>query len=388
MFMPALPDVATDPLLKYRCSIPASKRLKHQQSKSPPVHNYWSRTARLPGRKLLKYSIYKALIDQGEVWDGSNPIPVARGRVASAVANAVDTITEVIRSTGRLFTVKTASSREWAHATELGKALIRCLNIDVAEAAHHLQEHRFSPIWELFLRCSATISYIGSPLPVERVAELEHLTTEIRRQAKQKDFIRVLDNERRTMEKNRAKLIRDIARLRKRYRRVLAIRLDLLYRSDFDGYRGTFNGKKKDYDLIAKNREAFLRYLRRGGFGDSFLWYAWKQEWGVEKGPHTHVLIFLDGKKLRNDSSVAYLLGRHWVDVITNGEGVAFNCNARKRERYRQVAVGQLRRDDDKTYQALHDLVVTYITKTDHYFRYEVPGGRRAFGRSSLPPGC
>ncbi|QJD69051.1 inovirus Gp2 family protein [Xanthomonas campestris pv. badrii] len=328
------------------------------------------------------------MIDQGEIWDGKNPIPIARGRVASAVARAIDTIADVIKSSGELFTIKSAGNHKWVYATELGKSLIQCFNIDVTEVAHHLQEHKFNPLWELFLECSATISHIPSPFPVDRVAELEYLAKEIRRRAKQKDFIRMLDNERRTMAKNQAKLVRDIARLRKRYRRILAIRLDLLYRSDFDGYRGAFNGEKKDYGMIARNREAFLRYLRRGGFGNAFLWYAWKQETGVEKGPHTHVLIFLDGKKLRNDSSVAYVMGRYWVDVITKGEGVAFNCNARKRERYRRVAIGQLKRDDDKTYQALHDLVVTYITKTDYYFRYEVPDSRRAFGRSALPLGC
>jgi hypothetical protein len=362
--------------------------MKHQQSKPKPEPDYWIRSARRPGRKFRSYLIHHALAEQGELWDGNRPIPVFRGRVASSVAKAIDTITTVIKSSEELFTVKTTGSRSSIYVSQLGRAFISCLNIDVNEATHHLQEHKFNPLWELFLHCSAKVGYVNTPLAAYRVAELNLVVDEIRRESKKKEFIRVLDNERRTMAKNRVKLVRDIARLRKRYRRIIAVRLDLLYRNDFDGYRGEFNGRKKDYDVIAKNRDAFLRYLRRGGFSHALLWYAWKQEWGIEKGPHTHVLIFLNGKKLRNDASVAYLMGRHWVDVITNSEGVAFNCNARKSERYRQVAIGQLQRDDDTIYQALHDRVITYITKTDYYFRYEVPDGRRAFGRSSLPPGC
>ncbi|PPV05181.1 Protein of unknown function (DUF3296) [Xanthomonas bromi] len=335
--------------------------------------------------RLIKYSVYSAIVEQGENWDKEKPIPVHRTRTATEFIRVIDTINSIISSTGEIFEVRTRGSLAWLQMPPLGEKFIRCLKINEFEVEAHFKGHKLNPVWHLFTKHLQLLSDQRGRVFPEDVICLNAVIQSIREGAKEAGFVRAMDNERRTMQRNAANIRRDISELRQRYRRILAVRIDLSYRNSLGFYRSFYDESACSYEKIAKDREKFLRYLKTGPFKHAFLWCAWKQELGVEKGPHTHFLIFFDGRKVRNDAAIAYLLVKHWVSKITDGQGVGFNCNARKSRRYRRVAIGMLYREDEATYAALFETVVTYMTKVDYYFRIQAYDSRRAFQRSQLP---
>ena len=177
-----------------------------------------------------------------------------------------------------------------------------------------------------------------------------------------------------------------------RYSRIVAVRVDFGYHEDADA----------SYELICEHRELLLRYLREKHQGDAQVGYVWKLEYGLRKGYHLHMVIFLDGSRVQESISHGKIIANHWSDVITEGEGVAFNCNANM-DKYRRNGLGRMDyHDEDK----ISDLkfACQYLTKYDEYielmhYGYQAnqcsddPTQRpvysklgRVFGKATLPP--
>ena len=154
-----------------------------------------------------------------------------------------------------------------------------------------------------------------------------------------------------------------IAQLRKRYPRLLVIRLDLSYLKEVCGcvsYEEFF----AMLDLLLLNR-------RDNGIFKGFVGYIRKLEWGQSKGPHAHFLMFFDGS-VRRPSAHAYIAQQicdYWLK-LTDGKGCAYNCNS-ELHKYQFPAIGYLHRSNDQMYDAL-DKIITYLCKdeqcnTDYY---------------------
>lgn len=112
--------------------------------------------------------------------------------------------------------------------------------------------------------------------------------------------------------------------------------------------------------------------------------YAWKLEYGSEKrGFHCHLLLLLDGAKVRQDVTLARMLGEHWQQVITRGIGFYYNCNADK-ARYRKCGIGLIRHDDAEGMEGLQE-AVKYLTKIDRCIQIFKLSSARIFGRSQMP---
>lgn len=139
------------------------------------------------------------------------------------------------------------------------------------------------------------------------------------------------------------------------YSRLVAIRIDFGYREDADA----------SYELISDHREKLLRYLREQHIGDAFVGYIWKLEYGLRKSYHLHTMIFLNGSKIQESISHGKLIGNHWVDKITEGEGTTFNCNAQM-EQYKHCGIGRVDYyDTDKTSDLKY--ACRYLYKYDEF---------------------
>lgn len=140
-----------------------------------------------------------------------------------------------------------------------------------------------------------------------------------------------------------------------RYSRLIAIRIDFGYREDAE----------VSYELISEHREVLLRYLREKHLGNAFAGYIWKLEYGLKKGYHLHMMIFLDGSQVQESVSHGKIIANHWVTEITEREGTAFNCNAGM-ESYRYKGIGRV---DYHDFHKVGNLkyACRYLTKYDEF---------------------
>lgn len=139
------------------------------------------------------------------------------------------------------------------------------------------------------------------------------------------------------------------------FSRLLVVRVDFGYCEDAD----------TSYELISKHRDVLLRYLREKHDGGVQVGYIWKLEYGLKKGYHLHMMIFLNGSLVQESISHGKLIANHWIQVITEGKGVAFNCNAIM-SRYQRNGIGRVDYYDIDKINALK-FACEYLTKYDEY---------------------
>lgn len=160
---------------------------------------------------------------------------------------------------------------------------------------------------------------------------------------------------------------------RSRYARLEVLRLDLSYRKgkyvDLDVFGTALKEVKADW-------ERFRHDLVSGGVVAGVVGYLAKLEYGLLSGFHFHIIVLCDGSKHREDITLAKMLGEHWSNkVVSRGEGRYYNCNRHKSD-YRFLGIGSLNYYDNAKYDALVNLVVEYMVKTDHVMAIEAPGER------------
>lgn len=158
--------------------------------------------------------------------------------------------------------------------------------------------------------------------------------------------------------------------------RLLVIRLDF-------GYR-------KEYVLeltvgdAQKNLKHFFNNMRSNKLFSPLRGYIWRRECGAEKGLHFHVVLFYDGSLAEKDEYIASQIGKYWVNQITKGQGVYFNCNLDKMNRYKRIGIGMIHHADVQKREYLLE-AVKYLTKKELFFRPKDGGNFRAFGKGNMP---
>lgn len=158
-----------------------------------------------------------------------------------------------------------------------------------------------------------------------------------------------------TLERARRQLHEYVARLFAQRARLLVIRLDLEYRSEF-ALGISIQEAKADLRRFFVNLRASSQY-------DAHVGYIWRLEDGEKTGYHFHVAFFLDGSMVREDISHAQMLGEYWANFITNGRGRYWNCNADMRP-HRSSGIGMIHHADEQKRAEL-TRALDYLIKAD-----------------------
>lgn len=296
---------------------------------------------------------------------------------ANDVKQVVETVAKIVRSRDPLFRIEQQGKRVVPVATALGNEFFHCIKVDIGEIDRQYPTHRFSPLYAVFKRHAKALRDGSTRLRAYMVDELNAAVEAIRTAARDSTLKNSMLNLQRCERGNAKKARELLAGIRKEYSKALVIRLDLEYHSEYGPGKGP-QAQQVTFEEAQQHRDAFLSYLRKGPLAAHLAGYLWKLEFGFEKGHHVHLCIFFDGQCVCKDIVIADMLGAHWKNVITGGRGMHWNCNKAKEE-YPECCIGMLARGDDTKWGWLEN-VVRYMTKVDHYVRFQAPGKSKTFG--------
>lgn len=194
-------------------------------------------------------------------------------------------------------------------------------------------------------------------------------------------------NDRRKMARRREKnVLRYINKLRKKYSRLLGVRVDLYLPAD---------KKHWNHRQIMEQYHILMQKLRRSKTLH-LNGYVTKLEYGFEnQGLHLHCFFFFCGSKHREDIRLGRMIGEMW-DKQIGGNHSYFNCNTSKnRKKYKYDALGVINRDDQTKYDNIAK-VIHYFAKFEQYVLHSslervktlntgiLPHLRRQMGRPNL----
>lgn len=177
-----------------------------------------------------------------------------------------------------------------------------------------------------------------------------------------------LDTVRREHQRKRSVLVKRLVGFKRAFPKLMVLRLDLGYGKEHASV---------SIDRIIGDWEALKAFITTNF--PSYLSHVVKLEYGLQKGAHMHVLLLFNGAMVRQDVTIAKLIGEHWSKVVTGGMGVYFNCNAAPyKNRFSHCGVGVFSRLDEATvagFQAVAD----YITKPDPLVTLMMPREKRFY---------
>jgi len=290
-----------------------------------------------------------------------------------------------------LFTVKNdrRPGTRRIEASPLGKTLYSSFKTPLEEVIKYFPIHSFNPHFEAFRGALKhhDIEHLNR-LPLNAfineeadavAARLNAFGQSLRSTTRTAEFKAAIRKTQRSCNKNYKGVMAYLKALFQKNGRLLGLRGDFSYKKTihFDQF-----GSDVSYAQAKSDREALVNEIRKR-YKEPLVGYVWKTEYGLLKGYHFHVLILLDGSKVREDVTIMKLLGEHWKHDITAGTGAFFNCNAKKSS-YRFCGIGMLNHNDSEIWKGL-ELIATYLTKPDYYVRLNMPGNDRAFGKGGLP---
>lgn len=140
----------------------------------------------------------------------------------------------------------------------------------------------------------------------------------------------------------------------------------------------------KDWSLeVQKHRDMLIKQLKKK-YSKGFIGYMWKLEYTEIKSFHYHMMFFLDGSEHREDITIAQNIGELWVNEITKGDGLYWNCNAYK-DKYRNLGVGMISHHENTLKENMISTAF-YLVKKDYLIRSVMFNAKnRAFGKGQIP---
>jgi hypothetical protein len=203
----------------------------------------------------------------------------------------------------------------------------------------------------------------------------------IQKKAQSLKFAKKCKSHNRSSLKNLRGCFRLVDHLFRQRSRLLVVRIDL-------GYLRNYKYLSNDLSAVSKHeffehRANFIKSLGAIFRNNELCAYIVKTEFKPQKTFHHHVVIFLDGSRVRQGISIAEILGKNWNNVITQGRGVSINLN----EKYAgqdNCYIGMIHRSDTAMISNLKERVIGYICKPDYYYRFVAPLGQRAFCKSEI----
>lgn len=256
---------------------------------------------------------------------------------------------------------------------------------------NHFALNTFSPYVNLFFDIATTAKE-------NKYSDLEFLE-HLKRGLAEDSFKKDIQQKRKAISKNKQSLLRYIESLFEYRSRLLVLRMDFSYKKDAGGFFTTSDGQRidllfgvKNKDLLEKwsievreQRNQLIKQLKKK-YKKDLVGYVWKLEYGADKAFHYHMIFFLDESNHRQDVKIAKSIGEMWKHEITNGKGIYWNCNAKKKhfEKNGRIATGKIKHDDQKLRENLN-LMASYLTKPDYFVKLTLSNGTRTFGKGSKP---
>ena len=155
--------------------------------------------------------------------------------------------------------------------------------------------------------------------------------------------------------------------------RHLILRLEMSYSAD------KLRGGAVNTVTEGQARSDFAKWLRWVRQSFPMTGYIWKLEYGTHRGYHFHVIVFMNGHLEQSEHLRIMDLGEHWMEQITEGQGLYFNCNA---QTYLRDGTGMIDHSDSRKIAYLKNDVVNYLTKTDFWI---AANGGKWFGKGHMP---
>lgn len=137
--------------------------------------------------------------------------------------------------------------------------------------------------------------------------------------------------------RNQRRLHHLIDQLFNDYSKLLVVRLDL--------YLGKDYADVNTYEYMNAAFERLRNNMRFNRLFEHYITYTARIEYGSDRRWHYHVVFFFDGQKVKHDYTLAKLLGKYWINVITDGLGGYHSANMNKDD-YPVFAVGMIVHDD------------------------------------------
>lgn len=307
------------------------------------------------------------------------------------IKTAATTVRAVLKSDDQLFRLRFVWPNRvgvidlsWRNA---GK-LIAALKLDGAELQSFLPGHCFNPYVNLLLKQKEEFSDLEPLLfnlkqlanedAMRVVDRLNGLVEALRTEGRSQEMLRNMDDWTRRVRKRFSGASRYVNALFNRHSRVLAIRLDLGYCMEETASQGMVTSSMSLADVKA-HMAKFDRFVRENY---PAIGHMHCREYGLLSGYHFHVLYFLNRNLVQRDVHIARELGERWKNVITEGRGRYYNCNA---EDYPRKGVGTIQYDDYAKRDILLNSVVAYLTKSDFWLFHEAGG--KTFVKGLMPAG-
>lgn len=297
-------------------------------------------------------------------------------------------VEKIIKSTSDAFSiVHDGYGNRRAKENALGSYYKRFMRLGDKNFFYHLFPGcRYSPNVELFFKEIAAMSFHGFGPNCQHTPDIldadlfNEFLDRLRKESRLAPYRTELRRRKELAAQNHRGLTNYVNSLFNRYSRILVSRLDLAYRAE----------TKKKFSMIEvlKHKERLLNNIRKNeALKGKIIGYVMSLEFGVaEGGYHFHCFFFFDGSKCRQDISWSDMLGKYWVEKITEGEGCYYNCNKRK-NCYKRLGIGMISCNDQEGRNNLLEAAI-YITKKNMFFAilpdYSVTKKFRTFFRGEI----
>ncbi|MBJ7277428.1 inovirus-type Gp2 protein [Marinobacter salarius] len=164
------------------------------------------------------------------------------------------------------------------------------------------------------------------------------------------------------------------------YARLIVVRLDLHLGVDPD----KVNFISDLFIDMARYWSRLRRDLRESKKLPNPEGFIAKLEHGHHRGYHYHVMLFFDGSKHQRDVTLAKMIGEHWKQEVTKGQGGYHNCNATDPAGYKYYGIGRVEHWDLDKIENLK-FAAYYLAKTDYSLNALNDKGHRTFFRGTMP---
>ncbi|MBB6558886.1 hypothetical protein HNP48_001550 [Acidovorax soli] len=267
--------------------------------------------------------------------------------------------------------------------------LVRDLTVPFVDAKVYFRSHAFHPYEDNYQKVISkfdvyslkdALDFGNASQKQGAVKALNLLVAELKAEMSSETVRKLLRNFRRTSQKSLKQLLSLLEKLFSRHARLLSVRVDFAYGAG--RLDGTEISTSLSIEEAAQHREAMIDHIRKT-YPNGLVGYAWAMESACLKGLHFHFWLLFNGSEHRGDMGIAKSLGEHWVNVVTEGTGTYFNCNANKGAYPTDaMGIGMLHRDSQENMDGVR-LIAAYLTKIDFYLRFDV-AGFRTFGKSQV----